>query len=1080
MRVTDAVRAGLAVGAVVVAVGCDEGVPASALDAPSGDDASGDVTRVDGALASDAASGIDVLDAADSRTDDVADDVRADAPALDGPALDDALSTDAPDAADRRDAGSGEDPSVAGYRARADVILEGNLAALDAWAAANASVADNANPGRLSMWTAAAGFSRAATRPATLAAARKLAAAILEDRVVDLFAGGNDGWPAWATADTRVRHAALIQSDPARYAPTGFPANPDSADGRYSLDDLFRIVLTRSFYAPIDSTSNHYLMNATARLLAEMAYPGQVARAFNDNPADPMGAEHILARAKGLAALGPGEYGSPNYGADNWGEFLSVMQLTRPSTPRLAEVQRAAAVAYGIALADMGAFWMNGNLAMPTGRGYPSTGAWGVAAGDVLTWVYFGGDFGNTNLAATVTDTGEKTLGVLRAEGLLAGFTPPVGTLHLADPVPRVSQAEFGDNHQYAYLTATYGHSCESYKFGAHGGWQTHWNSRVVWTKPYAHTYQATAWIANVAVNATTVGGVTTPTLDSNGNPQSVDPVTLQPFPLYGSGTYGVSVFEDFTQHQDTVLHVYNIPPHAIAGNAGGTMPTRGALIYLPIPRVRDAAGRWITAPSDYLAPQVSSDRRRLFVGYSGVFLSFNASAPIANPRPTDTFFDRGAQFFRVYGGPEADTPVAADAYIQFAVAVQTSSPERHPGATLAERFAHFRAAMEALPAPTMAVVDRLHPVWRFSDGDVTLSNTYQGDRYHGGNDGLGQDWIGGPRNENPMVIDYAAWPMLRERVLSTGVTLLDQPQGGDLTVSMPGAPTAFYDVSRATLTEGANVGLTVVPDAAGAARLAWSTDLGQTGFRVERSRDGLAWMTVPAASALSASVPGFVDTGLVEGAAYLYRVTALGTASGVSAPASVVARFAAPGELGLTVTAADTVRLAWTNRAVGATNTRIEYAADGSEQWITLDTRPPTQNTYTVTRLASGTRRFFRVRAVSAGGTSVPSNRVGTEVGAATVGTTVSMPAYLTAESAAGRVSLQWTNTSPTATAWRIERAPAESSTWTVLTTALAPTATRYDDGTVAPRSRYVYRVAAVAGASRSAYSNTAACATP
>jgi hypothetical protein len=223
----------------------------------------------------------------------------------------------------------------------------------------------------------------------TLAAARKLAAGLMEYRTQHLFSGGNDGWPAWATADTRARYGALIVSDTNRYAPTGYAANPQSADGKYSLDELFQIVLTQSYFAPIDSTSNHILMNATARFLAEMVYPGQVVKGYNNSVTDPTGANTIINIANSLTAGGPGEYGSPNYGADNWGEFLSLSQLANPSTALYAKVQQEAAAAYGCALVQIGAFWMNGNLAMSTGRGYPSTGAWGVAAGDVLSWVYF-------------------------------------------------------------------------------------------------------------------------------------------------------------------------------------------------------------------------------------------------------------------------------------------------------------------------------------------------------------------------------------------------------------------------------------------------------------------------------------------------------------------------------------------------------------------------------------------------------------------------------------------------------------------------------------------------------------------
>lgn len=698
-----------------------------------------------------------------------------------------------------------EDPSIKAYRERCETIIQGNLTALKSWASANAAATNLGNPGRkMSIWTAAAGFSRGGQDKEALSAARLLSASLMASRLNHPFGGGNDGWPAWGTADTRLRYADFIVSDPARYAPPGYPANSASKDGKYSLDDLFRIVLTQSYYAPIDSTGNHYLMNATARFLAEIIYPGQVVKPFNNNKADPLGAKHILGRVTGLEEGGPGEYGSPNYGADNWAEFLSLAQLTPTNNPLNASVKQASEAAFCVALADAAAFWMNGNLAMPTGRGYPTTGAWGVAAGDVLTWVYAGGDFGNPKINEVVCDTGEKTLGVLGAVAMLAGYSPPIGLLHVADRVPRVTQANFGNNRQYSYMTRDYGHSCESYKDGAHGGWQTHWDSRVVWTKPYNQIYQATAWVSNVGINASMSNGVPTPHLEGKGTPMFVDPIMLQPYPTHGSGTYGQNCYEDFTQSLDTVLHVCNIPPKIKAGTPGGTMPVRGSLIYLPVPQKMDQHGVLTQATDDYIPPFIAKDGKRVYVGFNSVFIAFISSAPIATPKPTDIIDKGRRQFFRIYGGPSADLPVDPEHYIQYAVAVQTASPADYPGSSLAEKFAAFTGAMDKLPVPKMSKVDQLHPVWQFSNGKVTLSSTYQGDQRHGGNDGKGEDWIGGPNDENPQQIDYYHWPQLRESFVGSTQPILDQPQKGNLTISNPGHPTVCVDFkTQMIITEG-------------------------------------------------------------------------------------------------------------------------------------------------------------------------------------------------------------------------------------------------------------------------------------
>jgi hypothetical protein len=233
-------------------------------------------------------------------------------------------------------------------------------------------------------------------------------------------------------------------------------------------------------------------------------------------------------------------------------------------------------------------------------------------------------------------------------------------------------------------------------------------------------------------------------------------------------------------------------------------MPIRGALVYLPMPSITITQGtKTLSAipTNNYIPPVISQDGKHLYVGYSSVFISFNSSAPIASSLPTDIIANKGAQFFRIYGGKNANAPVDPSQYIQFAVAVQTANPADYPGALLPQKFANFKAAMDKLPSPVMSKADVLHPVWQFSDGKVTLSSTYQGDRYHGGNDGKGEDWLGGPNNENPTLIDYYKWPQLHEELLKPATLLLDQVQGGNVTVSFPGTSTVLLNITNSSVT---------------------------------------------------------------------------------------------------------------------------------------------------------------------------------------------------------------------------------------------------------------------------------------
>ncbi len=96
------------------------------------------------------------------------------------------------------------------------------------------------------------------------------------------------------------------------------------------------------------------------------------------------------------------------------------------------------------------------------------------------------------------------------------------------------------------------------------------------------------------------------------------------------------------------------------------------------------------------------------------------------------------------------------------------------------------------------------------------------------------------------------------------------------------------------------------------------------TGNKVERSTSSTFTSPIVVAANAAVGVP-FIDTGLVDGTTYYYRVTALnGTASSVtSAPASGVTPLTAPAALSATASTKGTatVTLRWT-RVIGTTNT--------------------------------------------------------------------------------------------------------------------------------------------------------------
>jgi fibronectin type 3 domain-containing protein len=970
---------------------------------------------------------------------------------------------------------SSVDPAITAYQSRASQVIASNISQLKSWASSQTG-SDNLSTGGLSEWTAAAAFTQSGSDQTAVNDGYLLLGRLMEYRTTHLFGGGNDGWEAWATADTYLRYRSIIQADTARYAPASYATNPNASDGKYSLNDLFQIVLTQSYYGPVDSTSNHVLMNSTACYLANLAFPGQVVKDYNNQTSDPTGANTVLGAAKGIFSSGPAEYGSINYGGYDWQEFLSVYQLT-PATGNTA-LAATCKSAFETALTMNAAYWMNGQLAVSTGRGYPTTGAWGASGGDTLTYVYVGGDYGQTAQQQAYADsTDVKTTAVLAAEAQnFNNYLPPASILHLADPTTHITESNFGGNHQYAYNTEQWSTYSESWKYDAHGPYQSSWRARTIWTKPQDQTYQAVAWVTEPSTN---------PTANSDGSYNYVNPNTLQAYPLSGSGSYQDSVFEDVSQYQNTQLHVYNIPPVSQEGTPGGQLPVRGAMVYLPIP-VITSTNQQAASGNEWQAPVLSSDGHFLFVGYNSCFMAFISSAPFSLGTKVGN-----SQFYNVFGGPVAGQQVSSSAFIQCAVAQETFSPGSFPGTTLAEQFQNFMNTLSGRQIPKMTVADTYHPIWQYTNGQYTMTNEYVGVTHDNpdNNPGLGEDFLGGPGNSNSQVVDYSKWSLLQETDLS-GNVWASLPANGNLNLNVPGQNSLFYDFQHYTTSTGSSIGLTAASNAGGQITLNWSSSLGTNSFKIERSSDDATWTTLNS----NYSTTSYTDNTVTQGSFYYYRVTPNGTSIGTSAPVGTAADYNAPASLKLTATTATSATVGWTIASSLAPSQQLQYSIDGyNDQWrywanlsststsstanlpnvnSFLDTAPTTANPGN-----PNNRVFFRVIAYASGpnGTSIysqPSNIVGSEFSSSSAGDLVSMPQGLSITSTASKqISLAWTDTATNATGYRVERS-ADQSNWTVLTASLPSTATTYNDSGVTPGTTYYYRVAAINGSTLSPYS--------
>ena len=169
---------------------------------------------------------------------------------------------------------------------------------------------------------------------------------------------------------------------------------------------------------------------------------------------------------------------------------------------------------------------------------------------------------------------------------------------------------------------------------------------------------------------------------------------------------------------------------------------------------------------------------------------------------------------------------------------------------------------------------------------------------------------------------------------------------------------------------------------------VAWTAVTGATGYSVYRGGVLVG----------SPTVATFTDTGLTNGTAYTYTITAnnTGGSSAASAGVSATPQVAAPGiPTGLTATAGvGQVTVSWT-AVTGATSYQLYRG--------TTLVSSPTTTSFVDTSLTAGTALSYTVKAVNAGGVSAASAAVSATP-------TLAAPTGLTATAGNAQVALTWT----------------------------------------------------------------------
>ena len=300
-------------------------------------------------------------------------------------------------------------------------------------------------------------------------------------------------------------------------------------------------------------------------------------------------------------------------------------------------------------------------------------------------------------------------------------------------------------------------------------------------------------------------------------------------------------------------------------------------------------------------------------------------------------------------------------------------------------------------------------------------------------------------------------------------------------TTGLHGVPAVINNSTITVLTTtvpGAPTGLSATASGTTAINLSWSAPASTggsaiTGYKIEVSSDGgSSWSDLVANT--SNTTTTYAHTGLAAGTTRHYRVSAI-NANGAAVPSNVAnatTGATAPGApTGLTATASGTtaINLSWSapgsTGGSAITGYKIEVSSDGGSSWSDLAANTSnTTTTYAHTGLTAGTTRHYRVSAINANGTGVPSNVANATTGATAPGAPTGLTATASGTTA---INLSWSAPGSTGgsaiTGYKIEVSSDGGSSWSDLVANTSNTTTTYaHTGLTAGTTRH-YRVSAI-----------------
>jgi len=219
---------------------------------------------------------------------------------------------------------------------------------------------------------------------------------------------------------------------------------------------------------------------------------------------------------------------------------------------------------------------------------------------------------------------------------------------------------------------------------------------------------------------------------------------------------------------------------------------------------------------------------------------------------------------------------------------------------------------------------------------------------------------------------------------------------------------------------------------------LSWSNISGNSGYRIERSTNGVNWSQI----ALPATdVVTYASTNLVPNQIYYYRVTTRNSAGAYSSPASNVqsaTTLAVTSPLLSAITGVTTtqVTLSW-NDVEGNSGYRVERSTDNIN-WSQIATPVQGSTGYTNSGLTAGTLYYYRVSTKnSSGNYSAPSNMQSA--------TTTPLPPVVSAAAVSeARIDLTW-QVVPGGTSYKILRSIGQAGPFNQVANPAVPYSTLY-----------------------------------